>query len=70
MSKTLNDLNFRSLLDDFAAARKAFPEDEDLTTMAEIMQLSQGALHYDPQQLPAQVLNRVSRVTPATPIFT
>nr|KAG5694295.1 hypothetical protein BaRGS_032013 [Batillaria attramentaria] len=49
----------RALLDDFSAARKAFPRDEDLKMVAETLQLSQDALQYDPKQLPSQILCRI-----------
>ncbi|XP_070204069.1 uncharacterized protein [Littorina saxatilis] len=52
----------RAVLDDYSAARKAFPNDEDLKIVAEALQLSQDALQYDPLQLPAQIICRLQSV--------
>ena len=57
------DLFFRQILDDFSLARQAFPEENDLTLVAEALQLSHGALNYDPRQLPGQIVGRISQVS-------
>ena len=50
------------MLDDFRAARKMFPEDDDIKTVGEALQLSQDALQYDLYQLPAQIICRIQTV--------
>ncbi len=40
-------------------ARKAFPDDTDIKTTSEVVQLSRGALTVEPAQLPGQILGRL-----------
>ncbi|XP_060076014.1 NACHT domain- and WD repeat-containing protein 1-like [Ylistrum balloti] len=50
----------RPILDDFAFARKVFPKDSDLETVGAAIEMSQGALLYDPFQLAPQLLDRLA----------
>ena len=54
---------FRHVLDDFNMARFKFPEEEDLKTVGEVLQLSQDALNQDPHQLPGQLIGRIAHVS-------
>jgi hypothetical protein len=57
----------RSVLDDFDLARKAFPNDQQLKTVHEALQLSQHGLNYDPNQLATQLLGRLQGVEVSSP---
>ncbi|XP_060071031.1 NACHT domain- and WD repeat-containing protein 1-like [Ylistrum balloti] len=50
----------RHILDDFAFARKKFPNDSVLDIVGAALEMSQGALQYDPMQLAPQLLDRLS----------
>ena len=54
---------YRDVLDDFVLARGRFPEDEDIKILMETIQLSHLHLEADPNQLPGEILGRVSKVT-------
>ena len=56
-------LPFRRVIDDFDQARQVFTDDEDITLVAEALQLSQNALFYDVNQLPGQLLGRIRKVS-------
>ncbi|XP_033748500.1 NACHT domain- and WD repeat-containing protein 1-like [Pecten maximus] len=50
----------RPILDDFAFARKLYPKDRDLESVGAAIEMSQGALLYDPFQLAPQLLDRLA----------
>ncbi|XP_077984718.1 NACHT domain- and WD repeat-containing protein 1-like [Glandiceps talaboti] len=53
--------SLRSVREDFREALKKYPEDQQLNTMAQLIQLSQEALEHDPAQLAPQILARISQ---------
>ena len=48
-------------MDDFMLARKIFPNDEMISKITDVLQLSQHGLLYAPNQLAPQILGRLSR---------
>ncbi|XP_041349253.1 NACHT domain- and WD repeat-containing protein 1-like [Gigantopelta aegis] len=55
----LHAIGLRQVLDDFSEARKVLPNDPELKTLTETLQLSQDALISNPDELPSQVLGRI-----------
>ncbi|XP_070552817.1 NACHT domain- and WD repeat-containing protein 1-like [Ptychodera flava] len=51
----------RRVLDDFKRARGAYPENERIATVAELLQLSHHALDKNPDQLASQIAARISK---------
>ncbi|XP_069135457.1 NACHT and WD repeat domain-containing protein 2-like [Argopecten irradians] len=50
----------RPILDDFAFARKTYPKDQDIEVVGAAIEMSQGALLYDPYQLAPQLMDRLA----------
>ncbi|KAL3870807.1 hypothetical protein ACJMK2_038847 [Sinanodonta woodiana] len=57
--KKLRARNLWSVMHDFASAKKKFPEDEAIQMIHDALQISQGSLLYDPDQLPVQMILRL-----------
>ncbi|XP_067662735.1 NACHT and WD repeat domain-containing protein 2-like [Haliotis asinina] len=55
----LNASGIRPILEDFIAARNMYPDDQELKTVGESLQLSQDALVSYPNELPSQLLGRI-----------
>ncbi|XP_070554535.1 NACHT domain- and WD repeat-containing protein 1-like [Ptychodera flava] len=51
--------SLRHVFDDFRAAAAQYPDDHDVSTVAELLQLSQEGLEIDPNQLSGQILARI-----------
>ncbi|XP_076442786.1 uncharacterized protein LOC143281459 [Babylonia areolata] len=59
LRRTLIARGIQAVLRQVSEARKTSPNDAALQTLAEALQLSQGALHAEPKQLPTQLLSRI-----------
>ncbi|XP_041349254.1 NACHT domain- and WD repeat-containing protein 1-like [Gigantopelta aegis] len=55
----LHAIGLRQVLDDFSEACKVYPNDPELKTLTETLQLSHNALISYPDELPSQVLGRI-----------
>ena len=50
-------------MDDFVLAKRHFPEDTDIKMTMETLQLCQKAINSDVNELPSQILGRVTEVS-------
>ena len=62
----LSATSYRQIMDDLDLIRNAFPGEEDINVLTEVLQLSQSSLEFDPTTLPCQILGRVTQASNST----
>ncbi|XP_041349706.1 NACHT domain- and WD repeat-containing protein 1-like [Gigantopelta aegis] len=57
----LKAVGVRQVLDDLIEAHAMFPDDLQIQTVSEVLQLSQTSLAYNPDELPSHIIGRIRR---------